>query len=102
MSLQEAVSALIESLDKGGCEEAKQSIGSLINELIPPLELTEIHRALDRLRSKCCFELMRELSDEVLKVELESPLIKVRRQKAQALIELRFFDDAIAVLEELV
>ncbi len=98
MSIEKLVERVSEALKEGGCEGAQRAVGELREALTAPLD-QEIRKALDALRSERCFALMVHLAQKATPLATMPLSAYVRRQHAQAAIELRDFDTAKSLLE---
>ena len=100
--MKDEVDALFAALSREGAEGARKQMGAVLEAIRAPLDATQTRRLLDELRSQRSFAPMKRAAAAAVKVAEGAPLVYVRRQLAQAMIELGDLGDAIALLQGLI
>ncbi len=93
--------ALLKALAESGCQGARDRMSDLVDAIRAPIDGDVTRAVLDTLRSYRCFALMQTFATEAAKVAQGNLLIYVKRQLAQAKIELGHLDEAVTLLEAL-
>ncbi|HBL31848.1 MAG TPA: hypothetical protein DD490_33920 [Acidobacteria bacterium] len=100
--MKSEVDALLSALTEKGCEGARERMPGVLAALGKPLDATATRRLLDELRSQRCFAPMKTFAAAAVSLAEDGLLVYVKRQLAQALIELGDLGDAIRLLEDLI
>jgi len=100
--MKEQVGALLKALGESGCEGARARMSDLVDAIQAPIDGALTRAVLDALRSRRCFLAMQVFATEAAKAADGNLLVYVKRQLAQAKIELGRLDEAVTLLEALV
>jgi hypothetical protein len=100
--MKEAVDALLKALAESGCEGARDEMPRLLAALRAPVDGDLVRDVLDKLRSRRCYAPMQVFATAVAKIADGKLQIHVKRQLAQARIELGLLGEAATLLEGLV
>jgi hypothetical protein len=95
------VDALLKALGESGCEGARARMSDLVGAIQAPIDGALTRAVLDTLRSRRCFLAMQVFAAEAAKVAQGNLLVYVKRQLAQAKIELGRLDEAVNLLRGL-
>lgn len=100
--MKDAVDALFKALAESGCEGARDEMPRLLAALRAPIDGDLVRDVLDKLRSRRCYAPMHVFAAAATKIADGKLLIHVKRQLAQARIELGLLGEAGTLLEGLV
>jgi len=100
--MKEAADALFKALDESGCEGARDEMPRLLAALRAPIDGDLVRHVLDRLRSRRCYAPMLVFAAAAANLADGTLLVHVKRQLAQARIELGLLGEAATLLEGLV
>ena len=95
------VDALLSALSEKGCDGARDAMPAVLDAIRAPLDAPVTRRLLDELRSQRCFLSMKTFAVAASRVAEGSLLVYVKRQLAQAMIELGDLGGAIVLVEGL-
>jgi hypothetical protein len=100
--MKDQVEVLLAALTEEGCEGARKHMPAVLGAIQKPLAAVQSRRLLDELRSQRCFQAMRTFAQEAVKMADGSLQMYVKRQLAQAMIELGDLGGAIDLLQGLI
>ena len=100
--MKDQVEALLAALTEEGCEGARKQMPAVLEAICKPLEAPPTRRLLDELRSQRCFRAMRTFAQEAVKVAEGGLQVYVKRQLAQAMIELGDLSAATDLVQGLI
>jgi hypothetical protein len=100
--MKDHVDALLSALTEEGCEGVRTRMSAVLAAIRTPLDGASTRRLLDELRSQRCFSPMRTFAAAAVPAADGSLLVYVKRQLAQAMIELGDLGAAVDLLQRLV
>jgi hypothetical protein len=100
--MKEQADALLKALAADGCDGARKLMPDLLAAIQPPLDERSTRAVLEALRGRRCFEVLHSFATHAAKIAVKPFAVHVKRQLAQAKVELGLLDEAATLLDALV